>query len=440
LALFHKGGSSSLERKKRSDKGSFEVPSDLEELIKAHLIALPHLSCSTVQRMVARICTKRSWPVPTYWNIYRIQKSLPADLLTLSKDSAEYRRLYDMIHRFEASCPNEIWQADHNFMDIFVWDDLGQAIRPVLTVVLDDYSRAVTGYYLDFVPPSAQRTALALRQAIWHKNEPNWLACGLPEKLYTDRGADFISKRLQKISVELDFELIKGRPYYPQGKGKIERFFETMNQLLLCELPGYTPEDKAPQKPGLTLEEFRRTFHEWLINEYMQRKNEDTGESPFLRWSQKLQVPRMPESLDSLHMLLMTISDGRLVRKDGIHTLNLRYINTELQHGYMRESVVVRYDPTDVSQIFVFHDNKFVCVAVCPEIANIKPTCHDIQTAKSSRKKHLRSRISTAQALVNLYSKDAARPIPPPPTAAEILEPVTPKKQHLPIRRYSVDE
>jgi len=439
LARFRKGGSTSLERRKRSDTGSSEVAPALAEVIKAHLIALPHLSCSTVQRMVARICAKQSWLVPTYWNIYRIQKRLPTDLLTLSKDSAEYRRLYDMIHRFEASCPNEIWQADHNFMDIFVWDDLGQALKPVLTVILDDYSRAVTGYYLDFVPPSAQRTALALRQAIWHKKELNWLACGIPEKLYTDRGADFTSKRLQTISAELEFELIKGRPYYPQGKGKIERFFETMNQLFLCELPGYTPEDKAPQKPGLTLEEFRRTFHEWLINEYMQRKNEDTGESPFLRWSQKLQVPRMPESLDSLHMLLMTVPDRRLVRNDGIHTLTLRYINTDLQFGYMRESVVVRYDPTDVSQIFVFHDNKFVCVARCPEIADIKPTCNDIQKAKRARKTQLRSRLSTAQALVNLYSKDAARPIPPPPKA-EVQEPVIPKKQHPPIRRYSVDE
>jgi putative transposase len=345
-----------------------------------------------------------------------------------------------MIHPFEASCPNEIWQADHNFMDIFVWNDLEQTLKPVLTLILDDYTRAVTGYYLDFVPPSAQRTALALRQAIWHKKEPNWLACGIPEKLYADRGADFTSKRLQTISAELEFELIKRRPYYPQGKGKIERFFETMNQLFLCELPGYTPEDKAPQKPGLTLEELRRLFHEWLINEYMQRKHENTGESPFVRWKQRLLVPRMSESLDSLHMLLMTISDGRLVRKDGIHTLNLRYINTDLQHGYMRESVLVRYDPTDVSRIFVFYDNKFVCEAVCPEIADIKPTCQDIQKAKSFRKKHLRSRISTAQALVDLYSKDSARPIPPP-TVTEAPVSV-PKKKQQPqlIRRYSIDE
>ncbi len=443
LSRFRANGSTSFERQKRCDSGSFEVQDEVAEVIKAHLVALPHLSCAAVHRMIARICDKKSWTKPSYWNIYRIQKSLPADLLTLSKDSAEYRRLYDMVHRFEASCPNEIWQADHNFMDIFVWDDLGQALKPVLTVILDDYSRAVTGYYLDFVPPSAQRTALALRKAIWHKNETNWLACGIPEKLYTDRGADFTSLRLQKIALELEFELIKGRPYYPQGKGKIERFFETMNLLLLCDLPGYTPEDKPPQQPGLTLDEFRRVFHDWLINDYMQRVNEETGETPFLRWSRQPQVPRMPESINSLHMLLMTISESRLVRKDGIHTNSLRYTNTELQHGYMREWVGVRYDPSDVSQIYVFLDNKFVCVATCSELSGIKPSLQDVQKAKRDRKKELRSKISLAQALVKQHSKDSARAVPPPPDA-EAQVPVDsttePLKTHPPIRRYSVDE
>lgn len=107
-------GVGSLERKKRSDKGSAKLDDSLVELIKAHLIALPHQSCKTIQRMIARICSKQNRStVPTYWNIYRIQKQLPQDLLTLSKDSKEYKRLYELVHRFEASGPNEIWVRYH---------------------------------------------------------------------------------------------------------------------------------------------------------------------------------------------------------------------------------------------------------------------------------------------------------------------------------------
>ncbi|MGH2506832.1 MAG: Mu transposase C-terminal domain-containing protein [Ktedonobacteraceae bacterium] len=427
-------GAAGLERKKRSDRDSAKVGVNLTEIIKAHLIALPHLSCSTIQRMVARICLKQEWKAPTYWSIYRIHKKLPPDLLTLSKDSAEYKRLYELIHRFEASCPNEIWQADHNFMDIFVWDQFGQALKPVLTVILDDYSRAVAGYHLDFVPPSAQRRALALRQAIWHKKDPQWLVYGIPDKLYTDRGADFVSKRLKQISAELCFELIKGRPYHPQGKGKIERFFETVNQLFLCELSGYTPEGTVPKQPGLTLDQLQKSFHAWLIDEYMQKKHEETGQAPLIRWSERRQVPRMPESLDKLHLLLMSIPDHRTVRKDGVHILNNRYFSTELQNGYMRESVLVRYDPADISQVYIFHENEFVCIATCGELAGTRPSYDDVKNARTARVKFLRTIISSAKGVVKTFAHQSGRAIPP----AETPSP-PPQKPTQTIRRYTVD-
>ncbi len=183
---FEAGGIDALERKPRSDKGTFEIAPELTELIKAHIIVQPNQSLATIQRLVARICANQGWVEPSYRTVYSIHKTIPKDLLTLSKDRAEYKKFFEIIHRFEATYPNEIWQADHNFMDIFVWDQYGQAMKPVLTAVLDDYSRAITGYYLDFNPPSAQRTATALRQAIWYKTNPKWLACGIPDKLYTD--------------------------------------------------------------------------------------------------------------------------------------------------------------------------------------------------------------------------------------------------------------
>lgn len=59
--------------------------------------------------------------------------------------------------------------------------------------MIDDYSRAVAGYFLSFEDPSALHTSLALRQAIWRKEEPRWIVCGIPDVLYTDNGSDFTS-------------------------------------------------------------------------------------------------------------------------------------------------------------------------------------------------------------------------------------------------------
>lgn len=75
----------------------------------------------------------------------------------------------DLVHRREALRPNSIWQVDHAQLDIKLLREEGSIGRPWLTIVIDDYSRAVAGYYLGFDPPSSLRTTLALRQGIWRK-------------------------------------------------------------------------------------------------------------------------------------------------------------------------------------------------------------------------------------------------------------------------------
>jgi len=94
---------------------------------------------------------------------------LPTDLVNLAHQGAKaYSNSFELVHRREASHPNAIWQADHTPLDI----DLAQSeldptrtAKPWLTVILDDYSRAVAGYFLSFEFPSSLNTALALRQA-----------------------------------------------------------------------------------------------------------------------------------------------------------------------------------------------------------------------------------------------------------------------------------
>lgn len=76
--------------------------------------------------------------------------------------------------------------------------NLVELARPWLTTILDDCSRAVCGYTVFLAAPSAMSAALALRQAIWHKSDPSWSICGLPDALYVDRGSDFIRQQLTK--------------------------------------------------------------------------------------------------------------------------------------------------------------------------------------------------------------------------------------------------
>jgi transposase InsO family protein len=57
-----------------------------------------------------------------------------------------YRDRFELVYRRTASRANGQWQCDHTELDIEIVDAAGARARPWLTVVLDDYSRAVAGY------------------------------------------------------------------------------------------------------------------------------------------------------------------------------------------------------------------------------------------------------------------------------------------------------
>ena len=104
---------------------------------------------------------------PSYSLVYDIVRQLPSALTTLAhQGSKAYHQRFDLLHRREAEAPNVIWQADHCLLDIFVLRNGEAPAKPWLTVILDDFSRALAGYFLTFDSPSALNTSLALRQAI----------------------------------------------------------------------------------------------------------------------------------------------------------------------------------------------------------------------------------------------------------------------------------
>jgi putative transposase len=94
-------------------------------------------------------------------------RELLGSLLALAHQGPKaYSEFFDPVHRREAAKPKAIWQVDHAQLDIFLLKEDGTSVRPLLTIVIDDYSGAIAVYYLGFDPPSSLRTSLALRQCI----------------------------------------------------------------------------------------------------------------------------------------------------------------------------------------------------------------------------------------------------------------------------------
>ena len=118
--------------------------------------------------------------------------------------------------RFEAPRRNAIWQADFAEMRI-----VGEKLQ--LCVMLDDFSRYVVGHALTEHASSEVAIEVLQRAIARH---------GKPEALRTDRGGAFVSKDFVDVLEAEVIDHIVGRPYHPQGGGKVESIIGTIRREL----------------------------------------------------------------------------------------------------------------------------------------------------------------------------------------------------------------
>ena len=436
LARYRRGGLVGLARPaRRRDAGMRRVPADLVALVEGMALKPPQLSAATIHRRVGPIATARGWRAPSYGTVHAIVAALDPAMMTLAQEgAAAFRDRYELVYRHRADAPNALWQADHTLLDLLVVDEGGKPARPWLTVVMDDHSRVVTGYMVFLGAPSVLNTCLALRHAIWRKADPAWSVCGIPDALYVDHGSDFTSRHLDQLAAALRIQVIYSAVARPQGRGKVERLFGTLNTELLPELPGHFVGGKPATPPRLSLAELDRAVGAFVAGTYHLRPHSETGQAPLDAWRGCGFLPRLPESLEELDLLLVMHAQPRTVRRDGVRFQGLRYTSPTLA-GYVCEAVTLRYDPRDLSEVRVFHRDRFLCRAVSEEHAGATVTLKDIEAARRAHRRALRAGINERVARVTDYLSVSADP---PPRVAAQGRPACPSRTRL--RIYEEDE
>lgn len=189
---------------------------ELVNLIQGMALLRPAPKVALIHRAAVRIAEERGWPAPSYPVVYRIIAGLDRGLVSLAhRGDAAYRHDLDLVLRREWTNANDLWQADHTQLDVMVLDESDRPVRPWLTVILDDKSRAVAAYTVFLGDPTALQTVLALRQAIWRKSDPALPVCGLSAALYSDYGADFTKDHIAQVCADLKVQLIHSTPGVP---------------------------------------------------------------------------------------------------------------------------------------------------------------------------------------------------------------------------------
>ena len=191
------------------------------------------------------------------------------ELMEFTRGAPEDRR------KFEAEMPNDLWQVD--CMHGPRVEHHAKQRKTYLIAFMDDHSRLIAhGEF--FLSESVKSFLVALEGAL--------LTRGLPRKVYTDNGAAFRSHHVEHVAASLGVALIHARPYKPQGKGKIERFFRTVRSEFLTGFKGEN------------LLDLNHAFHIWLSDVYHQRKHSSTGQTPFARFTSKMECLRSaPDNL-----------------------------------------------------------------------------------------------------------------------------------------------
>ena len=243
---------------------------------------------------------------------------------------------------FELPLPNLLWMADGMHGPVLKLVD-GSTLRTFLFAILDDHSRlCVHGQF--YVAERVEYFLDCLRQAVSSR--------GLPDKLYTDNGGPFRSQHLQIVCANLAIKLIHARPYHSWSRGKIERFFLTVQLQFLAQLQLH---------PFDALEPMNRQFWHWLEVDYHQRPHSSLQEqTPAERFAKAAAYLRtLPKEADLSRLLLMRLQ--RRVRKDA--TLSLGGVLWEVP-AHLRGLVVsVHFDPVHWSRVEVWWRERFIALA-----------------------------------------------------------------------------
>ena len=233
--------------------------------------------------------------------------------------------------KFEVQMSNDLWQSD--CMHGPKVQHEGKSRKSYLFALLDDHSRLIThGQF--YLAESLENYLDCLWTALKKR--------GVPRKLYVDNGPSFRSHRLQLGCAALEIGLSYARPYKPQGKGKIERYFRTVRSQFLPELP-----------EQLSLEELNTRFTAYLDDVYHQRIHGGTGQTPLERYLNDAKSLRQaPEDLPKYFrtQTKRKVNNDRSVKLDG------RVF--EAPAGLIGLEVILRYESYDSIEVFVDGESK----------------------------------------------------------------------------------
>ncbi len=218
--------------------------------------------------------------------------------------------------RWQAEHPGALWHSDVCHGPSLL---VGKEHKPVrIHAILDDASRYIVALEAQHTERELDMLRLLVRALRQH---------GAPDALYLDNGATYRGDTLRVACGRLGISLLHAKPYDPEARGKMERFWRTMREQCL----DYLSKDA-------TLHDVNVRLWAWLGQHYHVSAHAGLfGACPGTVWARAEERPSDPIDEQRLRDAL-TVRERRRVRRDT--TITIEGEEFELDQGFLAGQLI----------------------------------------------------------------------------------------------------
>jgi len=291
----------------------------------------------------------------------------------------------------EATKPGSLYQIDATVGDVYLVSRFNRRWiigRPVIYIVVDVFSRMVTGLYVGLEGPSWIGAMMALANSMANKvnfcadydiiiNPKDWPAHHAPRNIIGDRG-EMIGHDAETMIEFLDIKVKNTPPFRPDWKPVVERKFRTINEQVKPFVPGIV----IPKRRGsrdyrldakLDIKEFTKILILQIIsynnNHHVDGYEMDTALieeeiKPIPRdlwnWGNRNRAGQLRVfDEDIVKLNLMPRGDARVTHM-GINFKNIKYscVSAIQEHWFTKARkstwlLDISYDPRNMGSIYI---------------------------------------------------------------------------------------
>lgn len=298
----------------------------------------------------------------------------------------------------ESFGPGSRFQIDATVADVYLVSEYQREWiigRPIIYIVIDVFSRYITGMYIGLEGPSWVGAMMALANTTADKvrycaeygieiTESEWVSSHLPQKLTADRGELEGDKPTRLIDV-LGVDVENAPPYRADWKGIVEQQFRLANLRSIQFMPGAIKERYRERgerdyrlDAKLTLREFTQIMIRYVLyhnnnhhmlwydrNEFMVADNVSPVPQELWQWgivNRTGRLKKLPEVIVKLNLLPQgeaTVTSAGIQFK-GVHyscDLAMReqwFVKARVGKTWR---VKVCYDPRSTNEVYLWLDN-----------------------------------------------------------------------------------